>query len=102
MSDSKKPALLIDDTAIRQYRSGAGDPMFIHFTDDHMEADEVCMAGWVVEGKKGPLLIGTVVSYLEGGEVRQAVSHGHSYVKNLAGRKVVSTAPLRNYRIGKA
>lgn len=74
------------------------DPMFIHIEDEHMEADEVCLAGWVIgRDKGGDLLVGTVVSYRKGDTIIPCVSHDHSYIKSLSGRKVSGFYPIKKW-----
>jgi hypothetical protein len=55
------------------------------------------MAGWIVEGKRGPLLVGTVVSYRIGDKVHRETGHGRSYIQNLPGRKVITCHPVVSY-----
>ena len=91
MADAKSVG--IRTTAFKGHHL-SGNPVYIHFTDEHMLATEVCLAGWIVGRDKGDLLVGTVVSHRDGDVIAHYTSHDHVYVKDLPGRKIVSVSAI--------
>lgn len=73
-----------------------GPPLLIHIEDEHMQADEVVIAGWVCDSKgtTGKIVLGTVVVSRTDGTVTRMRSHDHIYLLDLPGRKVTGVYPL--------
>jgi hypothetical protein len=67
------------------------DPQGFLLEDDHMAADAIVVVGWIVPSptKGGDVIVGTVTRARFGDRIEQRTSHGHSYLRNLGGRRLV-------------
>lgn len=78
----------------RQYLL-VGPPCLVLIEDEQMEADQIALAGYFVEGDRGSLIVGTVVAARFGEDIVREPSHDHVYVQNLPGRRVVDVSVLQ-------